>query len=217
MAANPPYGERLGRRDDAEALTRQLGERLRRASPAGTPPCSPAALTRRGDRRSPLKRETDAVQRPARVHALVLRRDDGRRGKAARPTRAATPARPCARRAAQAAEAAPSTAPSEPAAPTADGADGRPTAPAPQARPGRRCSAGGAEQFANRLHKNLRRLGKQLRRDGITCYRLYDADLPDYNLVVDVYGDWVHVQEYAPPAEIDPAKVDGAGSRTLSP
>ena len=44
-------------------------------------------------------------------------------------------------------------------------------------------------------------------REGITCYRLYDADLPDYNLVVDIYGDWVHVQEYAPPAEIDPTKV----------
>ena len=66
---------------------------------------------------------------------------------------------------------------------------------------------GGAEQFANRLHKNMRRLGRQLRREDITCYRLYDADLPDYNLVIDVYGDWVHVQEYAPPAEIDPGKV----------
>ncbi|MEI6726635.1 MAG: class I SAM-dependent methyltransferase, partial [Actinomycetes bacterium] len=63
------------------------------------------------------------------------------------------------------------------------------------------------EQFANRLGKNQRRLGKQLRREGITCYRLYDADLPDFNMVVDVYGDWVHVQEYAPPAEIDLAKV----------
>src|SRR5665647_1636667 len=66
---------------------------------------------------------------------------------------------------------------------------------------------GGAEQFANRLQKNLRRLGRQLRREDIACYRLYDADLPDYNLVIDVYGDWVHVQEYAPPAEIDPGKV----------
>ena len=42
---------------------------------------------------------------------------------------------------------------------------------------------GGAEQFANRLHKNVRRLSRQLRREDITCYRLYDADLPDYNLV----------------------------------
>ena len=57
------------------------------------------------------------------------------------------------------------------------------------------------------MRKNQRSLGRRLRREGITCYRLYDADLPDYNLVVDVYGDWVHVQEYAPPAEIDPTKV----------
>ena len=35
---------------------------------------------------------------------------------------------------------------------------------------------------------------------------MYDADLPDFNLVVDVYGDWVMVQEYAAPAEIDPGK-----------
>ena len=72
---------------------------------------------------------------------------------------------------------------------------------------------GGAEQFANRLHKNMRRLSRQLRREGITCYRLYDADLPDYNLVVDVYGDWVHVQEYAPPARSTRPRC-GAGSRT---
>ena len=81
-----------------------------------------------------------------------------------------------------------------------------PEAGAAQTRPAGMLT-GGAEQFANRLHKNMRRLSRQLRREDITCYRLYDADLPDYNLVIDVYGDWVHVQEYAPPAEIDPGKV----------
>ena len=65
---------------------------------------------------------------------------------------------------------------------------------------------GGAEYLANRLRKNQRRLARRLQREGITCYRLYDADLPEYNLVVDVYGDWVHVQEYAAPPEIDPDK-----------
>ena len=40
----------------------------------------------------------------------------------------------------------------------------------------------------------------------ITCYRVYDADLPDFALAVDVYERWVHVQEYAPPPEIDEAK-----------
>ena len=76
---------------------------------------------------------------------------------------------------------------------------------------------GGAEQLANRLHKNLRRLGKQLRREGITCYRAYDADLPEYNLVVDVYGDWVHVQEYARAARDRPRQGARGGWTTPSP
>ncbi len=46
----------------------------------------------------------------------------------------------------------------------------------------------GMEMFENRLHKNLKHLGRWARRQGITCYRLYDADLPDYNLAVDIYN-----------------------------
>ncbi|MGV8267561.1 bifunctional 23S rRNA (guanine(2069)-N(7))-methyltransferase RlmK/23S rRNA (guanine(2445)-N(2))-methyltransferase RlmL, partial [Pseudomonas aeruginosa] len=57
----------------------------------------------------------------------------------------------------------------------------------------------GGQMFANRLQKNLRQLGKWARRDKIECYRLYDADMPEYALAVDIYGDWVHVQEYAAP------------------
>ena len=63
-----------------------------------------------------------------------------------------------------------------------------------------------AEQFVNRLRKNLRTVAKRLRRDGVTCYRVYDADLPDYALAVDVYERRVVVQEYAAPAEIAPEK-----------
>ena len=73
--------------------------------------------------------------------------------------------------------------------------------PEAAARPG--MLGGGAEYLANRLRKNQRRLARRLQRESISCYRLYDADLPEYNLVVDVYGDWVHVQEYAAPPEID--------------
>ena len=62
----------------------------------------------------------------------------------------------------------------------------------------------GAEMFANRLRKNLRHLGKWARREGVTCYRVYDADLPEYALAVDLYEDWVHVQEYAAPPTVDP-------------
>ena len=67
----------------------------------------------------------------------------------------------------------------------------------------------GAPMFANRLSKNLRKLERWLSRSGVTCYRLYDADIPEYALAVDVYqGDrrWVHVQEYQAPRSIDPAR-----------
>lgn len=67
----------------------------------------------------------------------------------------------------------------------------------------------GAKMFANRLRKNLKNLGKWARREGIDCYRLYDADLPEYALAVDLYqGEetWVHVQEYQAPKTVDPDK-----------
>jgi 23S rRNA (guanine2445-N2)-methyltransferase / 23S rRNA (guanine2069-N7)-methyltransferase len=63
-----------------------------------------------------------------------------------------------------------------------------------------------AEMFANRFKKNLKHLSKWARRNDITCYRIYDADLPDYAVAVDIYGEFAHVQEYAPPKQIDPAK-----------
>lgn len=64
----------------------------------------------------------------------------------------------------------------------------------------------GAQMFANRLQKNLRQLGKWARREQVDCYRLYDADMPEYALAVDLYQDWVHVQEYAAPRSVDPDK-----------
>ncbi len=64
----------------------------------------------------------------------------------------------------------------------------------------------GGQMFANRLQKNLKTLGKWARKADVECYRLYDADMPEYALAVDLYRDWVHVQEYAPPRSIDPDK-----------
>ncbi len=60
--------------------------------------------------------------------------------------------------------------------------------------------------FANRLIKNTKHLAKWARRENIVCYRLYDADLPDYALAIDCYGSNLHVQEYAAPKSIDPEK-----------
>lgn len=63
-----------------------------------------------------------------------------------------------------------------------------------------------AQMFANRLQKNFKHLAKWARKQDLDCYRVYDADLPDYAVAIDIYGDKVHVQEYAPPAQIDPLK-----------
>ena len=65
--------------------------------------------------------------------------------------------------------------------------------------------------FTNRLKKNRKRLGRWLNREGIHCYRLYDADMPEYALAVDVYDGeqrWVHVQEYAAPESVDRNKAE---------
>lgn len=68
-----------------------------------------------------------------------------------------------------------------------------------------------AEMFANRLRKNLKKIGKWAKQNQVSCYRLYDADLPEYAVAVDVYqGEqtWVNVQEYESPKTIDPAKAN---------
>jgi 23S rRNA (guanine2445-N2)-methyltransferase / 23S rRNA (guanine2069-N7)-methyltransferase len=58
----------------------------------------------------------------------------------------------------------------------------------------------GGQMFANRLQKTSRQLGKWAKREGIDCYRVYDADMPEYAMAIDLYHDWVHVQEYAAPS-----------------
>lgn len=82
-------------------------------------------------------------------------------------------------------------------------------------RPERREAAGpralgeGAQMVANRLRKNLRALKSWRAREDIACFRIYDADLPEYAAAIDVYTEadapdrhWLHVQEYAPPASV---------------
>tara|TARA_B110000090_G_scaffold84571_1_gene96144 strand:- start:1068 stop:3236 length:2169 start_codon:yes stop_codon:yes gene_type:complete len=60
----------------------------------------------------------------------------------------------------------------------------------------------GATMVLNRLKKNQRRLDGWRKKSDISCYRLYDADIPEYAVAVDVYDQSVYVQEYAPPNTI---------------
>ncbi|MEH6453521.1 MAG: bifunctional 23S rRNA (guanine(2069)-N(7))-methyltransferase RlmK/23S rRNA (guanine(2445)-N(2))-methyltransferase RlmL, partial [Psychromonas sp.] len=64
-----------------------------------------------------------------------------------------------------------------------------------------------SEAFANRLTKNLKKLEKWAARENVECYRMYDADLPEYNVAIDRYGDYVIIQEYRAPKEIEAGKV----------
>ncbi|HLV76365.1 MAG TPA: bifunctional 23S rRNA (guanine(2069)-N(7))-methyltransferase RlmK/23S rRNA (guanine(2445)-N(2))-methyltransferase RlmL [Marinobacter sp.] len=60
-----------------------------------------------------------------------------------------------------------------------------------------------AAMLRNRLKKNLKTVGQWARKQNIGCYRLYDADMPEYALAIDIYEGRVHVQEYLAPKSVD--------------
>jgi len=61
----------------------------------------------------------------------------------------------------------------------------------------------GSSAFGNRLKKNKNALKSWIKKEGINAYRLYDADIPEYNVAVDIYNDSAVIFEYAAPKEID--------------
>ncbi|MEO5341690.1 MAG: bifunctional 23S rRNA (guanine(2069)-N(7))-methyltransferase RlmK/23S rRNA (guanine(2445)-N(2))-methyltransferase RlmL [Magnetococcus sp. MYC-9] len=75
---------------------------------------------------------------------------------------------------------------------------------APATLPAPHASTAPTNHFANRLQKNFRQLAPWAQREGIDCFRLYDADMPEYAAAIDLYGAWVHVQEYQAPKTVDP-------------
>lgn len=68
-----------------------------------------------------------------------------------------------------------------------------------------------SEQFAARLRKVARERRKWAQAEGVSCYRVYDADLPEYNAAIDVYegagvdegATFVHIAEYQAPSSVD--------------
>lgn len=68
----------------------------------------------------------------------------------------------------------------------------------------------GSAQFASRLAKVYKQRRKWARREDVSCYRVYDADLPDYAVSIELYegsetpGRWLQVSEYAAPKSVDP-------------
>ena len=62
----------------------------------------------------------------------------------------------------------------------------------------------GAQMAANRLTKNIKALQKDMEAENVSCYRIYDADMPEYSAAIDVYENkWINLQEYAAPSTIE--------------
>ena len=66
-----------------------------------------------------------------------------------------------------------------------------------------------SDQFARRLAKVAKLRAKWARREDVSCYRVYDADLPDYSVAIELYqglegrGRWLQISEYAAPKDVD--------------
>lgn len=59
------------------------------------------------------------------------------------------------------------------------------------------------EEYENRLKKNIQKLKKWNDFKKIECFRIYDRDIPNYNIVIDIYKEWLVIQEYQAPKIIN--------------
>ncbi|MFI8479307.1 bifunctional 23S rRNA (guanine(2069)-N(7))-methyltransferase RlmK/23S rRNA (guanine(2445)-N(2))-methyltransferase RlmL [Pseudomonas sp. NPDC078700] len=190
VICNPPYGERLGDEASLLYLYQNLGERLRQACMGWEAAVFTGApdLGKRMGIRSHKQYAFWNGALPCKLLLIKVQPEQFVTGERRTPEQR--------EREREQNELASSAAPVQSA---------KAATPAPAPVEQARLSEGG-QMFANRLQKNLKQQGKWARKEGVECYRLYDADMPEYALAVDIYGDWVHVQEYAAPRSIDPEK-----------
>ena len=199
VICNPPYGERLGDEASLLYLYQNLGERLRQACLNWEAAVFTGApdLGKRMGIRSHKQYSFWNGALPCKLLLIKVLPDQFVTGERRSPEQ-----RQLERQQAEQQEQ-PAPAPDPYARVNKNGNPIKP-APAPVIEQPR-LSEGG-QMFANRLLKNLKALGKWAKREGVDCYRVYDADMPEYAMAIDLYHDWVHVQEYAAPKSIDPEK-----------
>ena len=197
VISNPPYGERLGDEASLLYLYQNLGERLRQACMGWEAAVFTGApdLGKRMGIRSHKQYAFWNGALPCKLLLIKVQPEQFVTGERRTPEQ----------REREREQAEADKAPREPLERQYN-KNGNPIKPAPAPVVEQARLSEGGQMFANRLQKNLKQLGKWARREGIECYRLYDADMPEYALAVDLYADWVHVQEYAAPRSIDPEK-----------
>jgi len=84
----------------------------------------------------------------------------------------------------------------------------------------------GSKMFGNRVGKNLKQLKSWAEREKVSCYRVYDADMPEYSFAIDRYAEapsednrdrvWLYVQEYTAPKTINPDAVQRRRAEALA-
>lgn len=173
---NPPYGLRLGEDREVEQLYRTLPEVLRRL-----PTWSHYILSARGDLEKLVGQQADRRRKlfNAQIECTYFQFYGPKppRGTESKPTDA---------------ESAPLASARE--------STGTPQAISTPAFGGLRAEAKRqAEEFSNRLRKLARHLRRWPTKRGITCYRLYERDIPEIPLVVDRYDDALHIAEFERP------------------
>lgn len=199
VICNPPYGERLGDEASLLYLYQNLGERLRQACMGWEAAVFTGApdLGKRMGIRSHKQYAFWNGALPCKLLLIKVQPEQFVTGERRTPEQ----------REREREQAEADKSPLEPLERQYN-KNGNPIKPAPAPAPVvelARLSEGG-QMFANRLQKNLKQLGKWARKEDVQCYRLYDADMPEYSMAVDLYGDCVHVQEYTAPKSIDPEK-----------
>ncbi|TWT90431.1 Ribosomal RNA large subunit methyltransferase K/L [Pseudobythopirellula maris] len=207
LVTNPPYGERLGEREEIERLYRTIPDVLRRLKT-----WSHSVLTARLDFEELVGQKADRRRKlyNGRIECTLFQyhgpKPPKKRVEADEAPAAELGQPPASEPSANDAQAIgavettdlPAKAPAK-----------KPFAPQPkeQAFGGLRDDAGRqAEDFANRLRKLARHLRKWPTKRGITCYRLYDRDVPEIPLAVDRYEDALHIAEYERPHDRTPAE-----------
>ena len=190
LFCNPPYGERLGNFAELLELYTSLGNKIRSEFPGWRA----GIISSSQDLLSCLRLRAERTYRlfngaiPCELRTFAIRREEpiqengekGEHGKNGEPDKL------------------PEQAPDEAALKTPEKAPVELSRESPDS--GEKAII--AADFANRLRKNLKRLSKWARREGLEAYRIYDADLPDYAAAIDLYGNYVLVQEYQAPKTI---------------
>lgn len=179
LVTNPPYGERLGEREETERLYRSMPDVLRRLKT-----WSHFVLTARGDFEKLVGQRASKRRKlyNGRIECTLFQYYGPRRGE----------------------EAGGRGRGKESEAPTASGLQ---PAASHQAFGGLRQEAERqAQEFAGRLRNRARHLRKWPTKRGITCFRIYDRDVPEVPLVIDRYEDALHVAEYERPHDRTPAE-----------